>query len=574
MIAYENTHNNEGTLMRTRAVLIAAGALVIATSLVGCAGANNFSASPQAGSPTTAVQKGGTLTILTSATTVNLDPAKSWNLATTMLGLLDRRLTTWKIDPTGAPEVVGDLATDKGTPSEGGKVWTYTLKDGLKFSDGSPIRAQDIKYGIERTYTPELAGGIGYHKALLAGGDTYKGPYDGKQLASIETPNDKTIVFHLNKAYGDWPWIVSTTSTAAVPEGKAPVDTFATKPITSGPYQVESYAAGNQLVLTRNQYWDAATDAVRTAGPDKIVVEQGQDPTVEAQKLIANAPVDQNSFGADFVPAAQLALAQNNADAKSRLLTSDSGALEYLALNVQSPKLKDLRVRQALEYAIDRQAFAVAAGGPIAAAPATTLITPGIAGREEFDLYPAGESGDPAKAKQLLADAGVTSLNLTLISTNDDTTVKKAQAVQQAFAKAGIELTLKPEDVDTWTAQATGAKAGSYDISLSSWQPDYPSAASNIQPLFDSSQIGGGNYNVSRYSSTKVDDLIAQALGTTDSAAANQLWAQADKAILTDAAVVPIVYDKNTFLRGSGVQNFYIGAFPAYPVYPAVSLKQ
>lgn len=563
--------------MRTRQLLIAAGVAVVTTSLTACGGANNFSAqtSPGAsGAATTAVQKGGTLTILTSASTVTLDPAKSWNLATTTLGLLDRRLTTWKIDPTGDPQVVGDLATDTGTPSDGGRTWTYTLKDGLKFSDGSPITSKDVKYGIERTYTPELAGGIGYHKSLIADSKDYKGPYDGKELSSIETPDAKTIVFHLTEPYGDWPWIVSTTSTAPIPVGKAPADTFGNAPITSGPYKVDSYAAGKDLVLSRNPNWDAATDPVRTAGPDKIVFQQSQDPTVEAQKLIANAPSDQDTFGGDFVPPAQLAQAQANPDAKSRLVTSGAGAVEYLALNMQSPKLKDLKVRQALEYAIDRQAFIVAAGGPIAAEPATTLITPGIAGRQEYDLYPAGDSGDVDKAKQLLSDAGATNLSLTLIVENSDTYVKKAQAIQQAYQKAGITVTIKPEDLDTWTADATGNKSSGYDLSLSSWQPDYPSAAGNIQPLYDSSQIGGGNYNISRYSNSDVDALIAKALGSTDHAAANTLWAQADKAIMTDAPVVPLIYDKNSFLRGSGVENFYIGSFPAYPVYTAVSLKQ
>ncbi|MGC3994045.1 MAG: ABC transporter substrate-binding protein [Propionicimonas sp.] len=295
---------------------------------------------------------------------------------------------------------------------------------------------------------------------------------------------------------------------------------------------------------------------------------------MEAQTLIADADADKNSFSADFVPPAQLALAQNNAEAKSRLVTSSAGAVEYLALNVKSPKLKDLKVRQALEYAIDRQAFIVAAGGSLAAEPATTLITPGIPGREDFDLYPAGDSGDVDKAKQLLTEAGVSNLSLTLIVTNDDTSVKKAQAIQQAYQKAGIEVVIKPEDQDTWTSDATGDSASGYDISLSSWQPDYPSAAANIQPLYDSSQIGGGNYNISRYTNADVDAAIAKALGTTDSASANSQWGAIDKQILADAPVVPIVYDKNSFLHGSGVENFYIGAFPAYPVYTAVSLKQ
>ena len=93
--------------------------------------------------------------------------------------------------------------------TDSGKTWTYTLKDGLKFADGSAITTKDIKYGIERSFAPELSGGLGYHKSLLVGGDTYKGPYAGKELASIETPDDHTIVFHLKSSFGDWPWIVS-----------------------------------------------------------------------------------------------------------------------------------------------------------------------------------------------------------------------------------------------------------------------------------------------------------------------------------------------------------------------------
>ena len=183
--------------MKFRQAIVAAGAVVVAASLAACGGANNFGQSASASAPgTSAAQKGGTLTILTSQTTINLDPAKSWNLATTTLGLLNRRLTTWQVNPTGDPQVVGDLATDTGTPSEGGKVWTYTLKDGLKFSDGSPITAADVKYGIERTYTPELAGGIGYHKSLIADSKDYKGPYDGTEPRANQTQNDTTIRVH------------------------------------------------------------------------------------------------------------------------------------------------------------------------------------------------------------------------------------------------------------------------------------------------------------------------------------------------------------------------------------------
>ena len=149
-----------------------------------------------------------------------------------------------------------------------------------------------------------------------------------------------------------------------------------------------------------------------------------------------------------------------------------------------------------------------------------------------------------------------------------------SQAVQQAYSAAGIKVLIKSLSANAFSTLATGNSASGYDLALSSWQPDFPSAMDNIEPLFASAMIGNGNYNISRLSDPKVDALINRAEGTINEAAAGKIWAQADKAIMGDAAVVPLVYNRNSFLRGSSVGNFYIGEFPAYPVYTAVSLKQ
>ncbi|WP_036390993.1 ABC transporter substrate-binding protein [Micromonospora chokoriensis] len=546
-------------------------ALAALLALAGCNA--NPDVKPDAGGSTGATEKGGTLTILSAASDVNFDPAKSQNLAITTLGLVLRRLTTWDVQPGKPAQVVPDLATDTGKTTDGGKTWTYTLKDGLKYADGAPITAADIKYGIERSFAPELSGGLGYHKSLLVGGAEYKGPYAGANLASVETPDAKTITFHLKTAYGDWPWIVSMPAFTPVPKAKDDPKKYNQNPVASGPYQVESYQQGVAVKLSRNPNWDAATDQVRTAGPDTVVFQLGQDTTVQAQRLITDSGDDRSAFGAGFVPPAQLVQIAQNASAKQRLVTSDAGALSYLAINTQRGPLKDLKVRQALQYAVDKRAYQIANGGAIGGDLASTLITPGIAGRVDYNLYPADPSGDVAKAKQLLAEAGQTSLKLTLLSENDQPSLAKAQAIQQGLQRVGITVTIKPVDDDAWTAEVSGDK-GDYDLTVASWQPDFPSANGNIQPLFASSEIGGGGYNSARYSSPEVDKLIEQATAETDPAKAQALWAQADKLILQDAPVVPLTYTKNSFLHGSKVQNFFVPAFPAYPNYLKVSLKQ
>src|SRR5215207_100007 len=247
----------------TRMVAVAA---VLALAATAC-NANDKS-SPSGGS-TAVAAPGGTLHLLTSSKEVNLDPAKSQNLATSTIHLVLRSLTSWQTSPDKAAELIPDLATDLGRPSDGGRTWTYTLKPGLKYADGSPIVAGDIKYGIERSFAPELSGGLAYHKALLVGGGKYNGPYKGQQLASIETPDDKTLVFKLDKPFGDWAWVASMPAFAPVPEKS---DTnpahYGDKPVASGPYQVKSLAPGSKLELERNPNWDKASDPARTGQPD------------------------------------------------------------------------------------------------------------------------------------------------------------------------------------------------------------------------------------------------------------------------------------------------------------------
>lgn len=554
-----------------RRLAVSAAAVVAAIAIAGC-NANPTTPSNNSSAPPT---KGGTLNILSSGTEMNFDPATSQSLAITSNGLVNRRLTAWQNGPGKPSTVVPDLATDTGKSSDGGRIWTFKLKSGLEFDDGTPITSQAIKYGVERSFAPELSGGLSYHKGLLVGGDSYKGPYGGKDLASIQTPDARTIVFKLKVPYGDWPWIVSMPAFAPVEKSK---DTkpaqYGLHPAASGPYKVQSYQQGVAMTLVRNPHWKQSTDQVRTAGPDKIVFKLGQDDTVAAQTLISDNGDAKDSFGADFVPAAQLAQAQNNPQVKSRLVTSQPGAVNFVSMNTQRGALKDVKVRQALEYAIDRKAFIAASGGAISGTPATTLITPGISGRKQYDLYPAGPDGNVAKAKQLLKAAGhAHDLKFNLITSNDSMSTAQAQAVEQGLERAGVKITLVPLDPNAVAERVTQGK-GDYDMYLGSWQPDFPSPNANIEPLYDSSQIGNGGYNTSRYDNPAVDKAIEQATAQVDRAKAEQQWAAIDKQIMQDAPVIPVSYAKNSFLRGSDVQNFFIGSFPAYPNYLKVTLKQ
>lgn len=554
-------------MITTRRTLLASVPVLAGISALAACGTGSGSGGSDAGGA-----RGGELTIHTSAQELNFDPATSQSLAITTLGLVARRLTAWKVSPDAPTELIGDLATDTGTPSDDGRTWTFTLKDGLLFEDGTPITAETVKFGLERSFAPELTGGLSYHKVLLDGGQDYAGPFDGQHLDAIEATDEKTLVLHLNRPYGDFGWVASTPAFAPVPLTSGDPQAYATAPVSSGPYRVESYRAGASARLVRNEKWDAATDEARTGGPDAIEYSLAQDPSVVAQTLIADRTDAQDSFLASFVPTAQLAQARNDPKVGDRLVTSGPGALEYLALNTQSPALADVRVRQALQYAVDKESYRTAKGGDISGDFATTLITPGIAGRKEYSLYGEEPAGDPAKATQLLAEAGAAGLTLRLAITEEQTA--SAEAIQQGLQRAGIAVTILPMDENAYASEVRAGDGTAYDLALSSWQPDIPSADANLTPLFDSSQIGGGNYNVSRYSNAAVDQAMLEASSTLDAAQAQERWAAIDEQIMQDAPVVPLIYSKNSFLHGSGVTTFVIGQFPAYPNYLTVTLER
>ncbi|KAA2256104.1 ABC transporter substrate-binding protein [Solihabitans fulvus] len=549
------------------------------TAVVGVAALSACGANEQtpSGASQSDAAPGGTLNILTDSASNPFDPAKSSGLAITSLALVHRRLTSWHIAEGQAAKVVPDLATDTGKATDDGKTWTFTLKDGLKYSDGTPIVTADIKWGVERSYAAAFSSGLSYHKPLLVGGADYKGPFDGKELDSIETPDTKTIVFHLVRSYGDWTWLASTPAFAPVPKGKGAEPTYGEHPVASGPYQVAEYQKGVKVRLTRNPNWDKKTDEVRKGLPDEVDFQLSQDTTTVSQRLVADSGADQSAFGASFVSPAQLAQLQSDSSAKQRLVTSKSGALAYLALNTKKGPLANVKVRQAFQYAVDKSAFQVASAGSaqLAGEVATTLITPGITGREQYDQYQTKPTGDPDKAKQLLADAGfpngIDNLDFVVGKTNSGP--DKAQALQASLAKAGIKVNIRTLDSDTYDSEVTGNDA-KYDLVLGSWQPDFPSANGNIQPLFGTTEIGNGGYNISRYSNPDVDSLIEKAESTVDPTEAGKIWAQADKKIMQDSPVVPLIYTRNSFLHGSKVTGFSIADFPSYPNYLVLGVNK
>ncbi|MFD9411984.1 ABC transporter substrate-binding protein [Streptomyces sp. NPDC059989] len=557
----------------SRRVAAVAVSLVLAGGAAACGpkdGADQAGAGDKAGAAGGAPQKGGTLTVLNTEPQEDFDPARLYTSGGgNVPSLVFRTLTTRNREGGAAgAKVVPDLATDIGKPNADATEWTFTLKDGLKYEDGSPITTADIKYGIERSFAAELSGGAPYLRDWLVGGETYEGPYKdgGKGLDSIVVPDTKTIVFKLRKPEGDFPFVATQTQFAPVPKAKDTGVKYEEHPISSGPYKVvKNENDGEHLTLERNEHWDPKTDEERKAYPDAIDVRAGLDAAVVNQRLTTSSGPDAAAITTDTnLGPAELAQIGDNKELSSRVGTGHFGYINYLAFNPKVAPFDNPKVRQAISYAINRTSVINAAGGSALAEPATTFLPEHEAfGFAPYDHFPAGKTGDPAKAKEVLKEAGYPDgLTITLTHSNAQnrqTSPEVATAVQQALAAAGITVKLEGLENNAFNERRWDAK-NTPGFFLSRWGADWPSGGPFLAPIFDGRQIvaNGSNYNHAQLNDPAVNAEIDEIAKLTDTAAAAKRWGALDKKIGEQALDVPLFHPVYKRLVGKDVKNVVI----------------
>ncbi|MFE9358903.1 ABC transporter substrate-binding protein [Streptomyces olivaceoviridis] len=564
-----------------RRVAAASVSLVVAAGAAAC-GPKDNDAKGSGGDPTP--HKGGTLTVLNSQPQSDFDPARLYTSGGGNVPSLVFRTLTTRNRENGAAgaKVVPDLATDTGRPNKDATVWTYTLKKGLKYEDGSPITSADIKYGIERSFAPELSGGAPYLRDWLVGAADYQGPYkDKKGLSAIETPDSRTIVFHLNKPEGEFPYLATQTQFAPVPRSKDTGTKYESHPVSSGPYKVvKNENDGEHLVLERNTQWSAATDEERKAYPDRIDVRSGLDSSVINQRLSASQGADAAAVTTDTnLGPAELAKVTGDKELAARVGTGHFGYTNYLAFNPKVKPFDNPKVRQAVAYAIDRSSVVNAAGGSALAEPATTFLPNQKSfGYTPYDPFPAGKSGNPAKARELLKQAGYSSgLTITLTHSNSkdfETSPEIATAVQDALKKAGITVKLQGLEENDYRDKIHSVKTEP-GLFLARWGADWPSGGPFLAPIFDGRQIvkDGANFNTGQLNDKSVNDEIDAINKLTDLDAAAQRWGALDKKIGEQALVVPLFHPVYKRLYGKDVKNIVISDWTGVLDISQVSVK-
>ena len=558
---------------RRRVLAVAAAVVLTAVLAVSCGGAGGRVDVPVADgvansgvdgvrSPSEAT--GGTLRVVSPAID-SLDPQRSylpgvWNL----MRLYTRTLVTYSSEPGSTGELVADLATDLGTVSEDGKTWTFTLREGVRFENGRPITSRDVKYGIERSFASDVVvGGPTYVVDLLDDpGNPYAGPYqdeaeDKLGLGAIATPDDRTIVFRLRAPSPDFRYVMALPSSSPVPIEADKGATYGSDPVSSGPYAISSVDGETGVVLERNAEWDPATDEVRRALPDRVVVRTGLSGLERDQAILAgSADVDLSGSGVQPATTARLG-GDEGEELRARVDETTSGAVRLLALPTNVAPMDNADCRAAVAAAIDRRALQELLGGAGDAVRSSQLWPRALSGGPEVP----DPAADPDAARASLEACGRPDGFDTVLAVADaQSSVQLADGIAGQLAEVGIRVEVRPLDSSTFYARDVGdpasvAKNG-FGLVLATWTADFPTASSFLVPLVDGRSIRSvGNTNYARLDSPDINALIEQARAAADPAAAQAAWREVAAAAGSTSAYVPLAETRLQLLAGQRLRN-------------------
>ncbi|MDH2416439.1 ABC transporter substrate-binding protein [Nocardioides sp. CER19] len=426
-------------------------------ALAACGGGSDGGSNPGSSSNESA-KAGGTLTYLLASPLGHNDPQRVYvgRDITNFSRTVYRQLVTFPIsdDKEKATTPVPDLATDTGTSTEGGKVWQFTVKDGVKWQDGSPITCEDFKYGASRVFaTDVITGGPNYLLSYLDvptaadGSPTYKGPFSKVGQADFDkaiTCDKNTITYHFKKPWPDFPLAIAALHMMdpyKQTQDKAAGSNFAI--FSNGPYQLDGTWDENKGgTFVRNPNYDPKTDStdLRRALPDKIVFDIGKTPETINDLLIQDSPEAQAAVSGNRILPQYIAQASGLGD---RYENVESPYVDYLQPNV---KRLSLPVRQALAQATNVNGWITAGGGEKFYKPADSIVNPSVPGYQPVEQFKDMGAGDPEAAKKTLTDAGI-KMPYPITFTFDgssETGKNEAAALADTWNKSGFKVTLNP----------------------------------------------------------------------------------------------------------------------------------
>ncbi len=436
-------------------------------------------------------------------------------------------------------DYTGELAQDIKT-SEDGKAITFTLRDNIKFHNGKVLTSKDVKYTFD-----ELFNNNGFKSgAFFDTVDDKKVP----QLISIETPDDKTVIFNLNRPSLKNQLLSNLVAIPIIPEGT--VGQQKDQPIGSGPFKFVSFDATQNLVeLAANpEYWDGGAPKVQ-----KLRVKSVADANSLQAELLSGG-VDIAPLPTNLSPDTIKSLEQNQ---NLKVEKFDGSNIQYLGFNTQSPPLNNVKIRQAIGYGIDRQKIVTDLLQGMATVSNSILPARSWA-------YSDGTkyTFDPVKSKQLLLEAGYKGEPITFKFSSGNAAVNQyAQVIQSSLNGIGLNVQISTLEPNTLRQQLS---QGDFQMNTGIW------VGGNQDPifyrdLFSTAKIPNDKTKVtccnrSRYSNAEFDTLIEKAFNETDRAKSKDFYLKAQEIISNDLPLFPLWYPANIVIVNKRIGSVKVGA--------------
>jgi len=533
--------------MNRRAYLPLSALLVTLTALL--ASTHDAGATTQRHAATAPV-RGGAIEIAFSDDFANLDAAQAYSDDWAVLnGTLYNGL--YQFDRTGVPQL--DLAAVPPTISEDRKTWTFRLRRGVRFSNGLPMTAMDLKYSIMRTLDPNLkpAPSWGQTSDEIFAGSVAFVTGKSKTVSGIQALDPYTIRFVLTQPVAILPYILAESFNMVVPQAvvsKESADQFGSHPVGTGPFMLQSWQKGVKAVFARNPYY------FKPGKPylDKVTVDLNVAPNVIALRVEKG---ELSGFGtASQVGAADLQQAMASAQYAAYLVNAPTAQVDWLNLNVHTAPLDNQKLRQAIAMGIDRGRLVRLLGGRAVVAnqiyvPLDPQYDPAL------DAHPILPF-DPATAKALLKASGYHGQPITLdYYSNLPDTMATAPGLLQDLQQIGLNVTIRGVSHNSLLQIVT--KLTGHQISTAFWSVDFFDGYDVYSGSLSCGANAVGQAQGSHYCDATADRLTQQAEALPLGQARNALLRQAQVRLLTAAAQIPLVYLRNVEIVSPKVGGFY-----------------
>ncbi|HET6625731.1 MAG TPA: ABC transporter substrate-binding protein [Nocardioidaceae bacterium] len=516
-------------------------------------------------------QKGGTLRVDTINVPSTLDPTQAYYVDSVgiLKSLVTRSLTQYAYNPeTKDMQLIPDMATDLGRPNEDSTEWTFTLRDGLKYEDGTDVKAEDVAYAIKRSFAiEELPDGPTYQTTFFLDGDKYKGPFKDKGDYKGVVVNGNDITIKMRRPFTDMDYYAAFPAFTAIPEAKDNPATYGKHPLATGPYKFAEYKPGSKLTLVKNEFWDPETDPGRIQMVDGWEFNFGQDQAKLENVIINDSGSAQTTLTYDNVSAAGYRSIQED---KDRLVTGTSPCTYMWYIDMT--KVTDLKVRKAIGWAYPYRA-AWKAGGEIEGVTrlgGTSILPPGTNGRVEYDaLGNGGNQTDPEKAKALLKEAGAMGYEIKFLFASDDAlSVSAKDQIVKGLEAGGFKATPIASTLETIRTDRTDYDSP-INVRSSGWCSDWPSGGSWFPAQWSGDLVGlEGMPNPANFKVAEMDKLQDHILDDLSPEEAAKAWGEFDKKMETEYyPAVNTGYSGTAMIHGSkvgGMENDPVLGMPTF----------